>query len=134
MSTLEEKDAIRELMAHYCFRFDNGEFESWLDLFTDDGAFDLGTRGRFTGRDALRDFLKTIPLTDGLPMVKHCTMNTVITVNAERATGWSYVVVLRGGDALDINLAGRYEDQLVKVGGTWRFKERKVHFDFLSRR
>jgi SnoaL-like protein len=133
-SILEDKDAIRELMAQYCFHFDNGEFEDWLQLFTTDGAFDLGVRGRFAGRDSLRQFLKVIPLTNGLPMMRHCVMNSIVRVDGERATARSYVVVVQGGDVPGISVAGRYEDRLVKVAGTWQFIERKVHFDLMAKR
>ncbi len=131
-SVLEEKDAIRELLARYCFHFDNGEFEQWLSLFTDDGAFDLGARGRFQGRDALRRFLRVVPLSNGSPMIKHCVMNSIVDVTGDRATARSYVVVLRGGDALALSVAGRYEDQLTKQGGDWRFLERKAHLDMMN--
>ena len=133
-SVLEEKDAIRELMARACFHFDNGEFEAWLDLYAPDGAFDLGARGRFVGRDNLQKFLKSLPLTNGLPMMKHCVMNTIVSVNGDRATARSYVVVVQGGEQLAVSIAGRYEDGLAKVGGAWRFTERKVYFDLMSKR
>lgn len=133
-SVLEEKDAIREQMARYCFHFDNGEFDAWLDLFTPDGAFDLGARGRFAGRDSLQQFLKSLPLTNGVPMMKHCVMNSIVTVDGERATAHSYVVVIRGGERLAVSVAGRYEDQLVKTAGGWCFQERKVSFDLMSPR
>ncbi len=133
-SILEEKDAIRELMARYCFHFDNGEFDDWLNCFTDDGVFDLGKIGRHAGRAGLQKFLTTIPLTNGLPMIKHCVMNSIVAVNQDTATARSYVVVVRTGEQLAISIAGRYEDQLVKVGGDWRFKERTVHFDLTGKR
>jgi hypothetical protein len=132
LSVLEEKEAIRELLAEYCFRFDNGEFEAWLQLFTADGVFDLGVRGRMEGREALRQFLRRIPLTNGLPMIRHCVTNWIVRVDDTRATAQSYVVVVHGGPMLGLTLAGRYEDQLLKVGGTWRFRERKVHFDLMG--
>jgi hypothetical protein len=133
-SVLEEKDAIRELMARYCFHFDNGEFDAWVQLFTEDGAFDLGERGRFTGHAALRNFLKAIPLTNGLPMMRHCVMNSIVAVDGDRATAQCYVIVIRDGEQLGLSIAGRYEDQLSRVSGTWRFKERTVHFDLMSKR
>lgn len=133
-SLLEEKDAIRELMARACFHFDNGEFEAWLDLFTADGTFDLGAIGRHSGREALQKFLQSLPLTNGLPMMKHCVMNSIVNVAGDQATAQSYVAVVRGGDQLVISVAGRYEDQLVKTAKGWRFKERTVHFDLMSKR
>jgi hypothetical protein len=57
-AVLEEKDAIHETIAEYCFHFDGGEFDKWVDLFTDDGVFDAGQAGVQKGKDALRAFLK----------------------------------------------------------------------------
>ena len=133
-SMLEEKDAIHETIANYCFHFDGAEFDQWVDLFTDDGVFDAGTVGVQKGKDALRAFLKNIRLTNGLPMVKHCVMNEIIKVNGDEATAKSYIVVVRskGEGALVNGLAGRYEDQLVKQGDRWLFKNRKVHFDLMG--
>ncbi len=62
-SVLEEKDTIHETIAEYCFHFDGGEFDKWVDLFTDDGVFDAGRMGVQKGKDALRAFLKNIRLT-----------------------------------------------------------------------
>jgi ketosteroid isomerase-like protein len=133
-SVLEEKDAIHETIAEYCFRFDGGEFDKWVDLFTDDGVFDAGRMGVQKGKDALRAFLKNIRLTNGLPMMKHCVMNEITKVNGNEATSKSYIVVVRskGEGALVNGIAGRYEDQLVKQGDRWLFKTRKVHFDLMG--
>lgn len=133
-SVLEEKDAIHETIADYCFHFDGGEFDKWVDLFTEDGTFDAGRLGAHKGKEALRAFLKNIRLTNGLPMLKHCVMNEVIKVNGDEATAKSYIVVVRakGEGALVNGLAGRYEDHLVKQGARWLFKTRKVHFDLMG--
>ena len=130
---LEEKDAIRELQARYCFHFDNAEFDRWLNLWTPDGAFDLGQRGgRLVGRDRLSKFLRSIPLTNGSPLMRHCVMNSIVEVDDKRAKAWCYVVVIHGGKPLGITLAGRYEDQLIKSDGGWLFQERKVSFDLMG--
>jgi len=130
-SLLEEKDAIRDVLASYCFHFDNGEFDQWLGLFTDDATFDLGTRGSFNGQDALRRFLASIPLTQGIPQMRHCVMNSIIRVDGPQATAQSYVVVVHGGAVPGVMLAGRYEDRLVKLNGAWKFRERRVQFDLM---
>jgi ketosteroid isomerase-like protein len=133
-TVLEEKDAIHETIANYCFHFDGGEFDKWVDLFTDDGVFDAGRMGVQKGKDALRAFLKNIRLTDGSPMVKHCVMNEIIKVNGDEATAKSYIILVRakGEGALVNGIAGRYEDHLVKQGDQWLFKNRKVHFDLMG--
>ena len=60
--------------------------------------------------------------------------NEVIKVNGNEATAKSYIVLVRakGEGALVNGLAGRYEDQLVKQGDRWLFKNRKVHFDLMG--
>ena len=48
-TAIEEKDAIREVLAEYCFRLDGGDYDGMAALFTEDGtwdtAFGKGTRG-----------------------------------------------------------------------------------------
>lgn len=134
LSVLEEKDAIHETIANYCFHFDGGEFDQWVDLFTDDGVFDAGTMGVQKGKEALKAFLKNVRLTNGSPMMKHCVMNEIITVHGDQATAKSYIILVRskGEGALVNGLAGRYEDQLIKQGDRWLFKNRKVHFDLMG--
>jgi hypothetical protein len=36
---LEEKDAIREVLATYCFHLDAGRFDEMAALFTEDGTW-----------------------------------------------------------------------------------------------
>jgi hypothetical protein len=133
-SVLEEKDAIHETIANYCFHFDGAEFDKWVELFADDGTFDAGQMGAHKGKEALRAFLKNVRLTNGSPMMKHCVMNEIIKVNGNEATAKSYIVLVRskGEGALVNGLAGRYEDQLVKQGDRWLFKTCKVHFDLMG--
>jgi len=128
-SVLEEKDAIRELLARYCFHFDLGAFDDWIDLFTPDAVFDVGPRGRFAGQVGLRHFLKDVPLAEGRPLVKHCVMNSIVTVDGANATAESYVVVINAGPPLGLTLVGRYDDRLVKTPHGWRFRTRRTHFD-----
>jgi hypothetical protein len=50
MLTLEEKDAIREVLAEYCFRLDDGRFADMAALFTEDGTWDTAFARRPAGR------------------------------------------------------------------------------------
>ena len=131
LSILEDKEAIRDLMSAYCFHLDNGEFQEFAALFTDDGIFESGPLGKLCGRKAIHDFIAAhVPRAGEGPARKHCTMNHVIRVNGDEAHADSYIVVLREAEAgIIASLAGRYEDQLVRDGGQWRFKVRKIHFD-----
>jgi uncharacterized protein (TIGR02246 family) len=131
ISVLEEKEAIREVMSAYCFYVDNGDFGKFADLFTADGLFETGPLGKLRGRKAIHDFIAAhVPRAGEGPARKHCTMNHLIRVNGDEAHADSYVVVLRESEnGIIASLAGRYEDQLVRENGEWRFKVRKIHFD-----
>jgi len=135
-SELEEKEAIRDLMSAYCFHLDNGEFDQFAGLFTEDAIFEAGPFGKLQGRRAIFDFINAqVPHPGEGPARKHCTFNHVIRVSGGEARADSYIVVLRetsGGRGIIASLAGRYEDLLVKEGGGWRFKVRRIHFDISS--
>ncbi|MBV8055705.1 MAG: nuclear transport factor 2 family protein [Deltaproteobacteria bacterium] len=133
-SELEEKEAIRELMSAYCFHLDNGEFDKFAGLFTEDAIFEAGPFGKLQGRRAIDDFIKAqVPCPGEGPARKHCTFNHVIRVSGSEAHADSYIVVVRESSAgIIASLAGRYEDLLVKEAGGWRFKVRKIHFDISS--
>jgi hypothetical protein len=132
----EEKEAIRDLLASYCFHLDGGELDKWVELFTDDGTFDVGAMGKAEGHDSIREFISRARLTAGkVHGVKHCTLNSIIRVSGTEARADSYVLVVRDADQkVDMALAGRYEDLLVKRGDEWRFKIRKVYLDIAARR
>ena len=51
-NALEEKDAIREVLAEYCFRLDGGHYDDMAALFTEDGTWDTAF-GAATGRAAI---------------------------------------------------------------------------------
>jgi uncharacterized protein (TIGR02246 family) len=130
-SELQDKEAIRDLMSAYCFHVDNGDFEQFAALFTEDAVFEAGPFGKLQGRRAIYDFINAqVPRPGEGPARKHCTLNHVIRINGTEARADSYIVVLRESAAgIIASLAGRYEDLLVKQGDEWRFKVRRVHFD-----
>src|ERR1700761_2924438 len=59
MSDLAEKDAIREVMAEYCFRLDNGRFADMAALFASDGTWDTAV-GKGTGRGEIEALVRRI--------------------------------------------------------------------------
>jgi uncharacterized protein (TIGR02246 family) len=130
-SVLAEKDEIRELMSAYCFHVDNGEFDQFAALFTEDGVFEAGPFGKLEGREAIRDFITAhVPRAGEGAARKHCTLNHIIRIEGSEARASSYIVMLREGDGgIMASFAGRYDDVIVKQRGEWRFKSRKIHFD-----
>ena len=53
-TAVEDKDAIHEVLAEYCFRLDDGRFVEMAALFTEDGTWDTAF-GKATGRAAIAE-------------------------------------------------------------------------------
>lgn len=127
---LEEKDQIRELLARYCFYFDDAQFDRWVDLWTDDAVFDVDGKV-MRGRAALVQFTREVRLVDGKPPVKHCVMNSIVEVEGPAATAHCYLltVMKRKDGSLATVTAGVYTDRLAKTEQGWRFSERRFRGD-----
>ena len=126
-SMLEEKDAIREVMAEYCFRLDNDRFADMAALFTDDGTWDTAF-GKGTGRPAIEALVQRIRQTgSSRPRAIHHVTNIVIELDGNRATALSnWVVVQNSAQGPKIGSAGGYADEFVKQDGAWLFRYRKI--------
>ena len=128
MSTaVEDKEAIRELLASYCFCIDRGDPEGLLVQLAEDCVWDGGPIGRYEGA-GLRQFL-TAAVSGGERKRRHFLANEIITVTRDTATARSYLLVVNVAEAgPSLGFAGFYEDRLVKRGGRWLFKERVIKF------
>jgi len=127
-TALEEKDAIREVLAEYCFRLDGGRYDEMATLFTEDGTWDTAF-GAATGRAAIADLARDIRARagDNRPRAVHLVTNIVIALDRERAevrSNWTVVQNSPGGPK--IGSGGAYADQMVKKGGSWLFRYRKI--------
>jgi 3-phenylpropionate/cinnamic acid dioxygenase small subunit len=133
-SSLEEKEEIRDLLYRYCYSLDNQRFDEIGEMFTEDGVMHSLLVVKAEGRQAVVDFLtRAVPKKGEGPARKHCTVNTLIRLDGDRATASSYMLFFREADTgIMTASAGRYEDILVKEGGAWRFKLREIHLDLVD--
>jgi hypothetical protein len=127
-TAIEEKDAIREVLAEYCFRLDGGRYDDMAALFTEDGTWDTAF-GAATGRAAIAQQARDIRIRagDNRPRAVHLVTNIVIALdgdNAEIRSNWT--VVQNGPDGPRIGSGGAYADRMVKEGGRWLFRYRKI--------
>jgi len=127
-NALAEKDAIREVLAEYCFRLDGGHYDDMAALFTEDGTWDTAF-GAATGRAAIAQQARDIRARtgDNRPRAIHLVTNIVIALNgneAEVRSNWT--VVQNSPTGPKIGSGGGYADRMVKEGGTWRFRYRKI--------
>ena len=127
-SALEEKDAIREVLAEYCFRLDDGRFAEMAALFTENGTWDTAF-GRATGRTAIADLARDLRerAGDQRPRAAHLVTNISITLNGASARVRSnWTVVQNSPEGPKIGSGGTYQDELVKEHRQWLFRYRKI--------
>lgn len=132
-SELEEKDAIREVLAEYCFRLDGGHYDEMAALFTEDGTWDTAF-GAATGRAAIAQQARDIRANrtqggagDNRPRAVHLVTNIVIALAGDEAgvrSNWT--VVQNSALGPQIGSGGAYADRMVKEGGRWLFRYRKI--------
>jgi hypothetical protein len=128
-NVLEEKDAIREVLAEYCFRLDGGRYDDMAALFSDDGTWETAF-GKAAGPAAIAQLARDIRLRAGdnpSPRAIHLVTNIVIALDGERAEVRSnWTVVQNSSDGPKIGSGGAYADEMVKRGGKWLFRHRKI--------
>jgi uncharacterized protein (TIGR02246 family) len=127
-SALDEKDAIREVLAEYCFRLDGGNYDDMAALFTEDGTWDTAF-GKGTGRAAIAGLARDIRARagDNRPRAIHLVTNIAITLDGEEAEVRSnWTVVQNSPDGPKIGSGGGYLDQMVKQDGRWLLRYRKI--------
>jgi hypothetical protein len=124
----EEKDAIREVMAEYCFRLDGARYDEMAALFTEDGTWDTAF-GAATGHAAIARQARDIRARagDNRPRAVHLVTNIAIQLDGERAEVRSnWTVVQNSPEGPKIGSGGAYADQMVKKDGSWLFRCRKI--------
>lgn len=127
-TALEDKDAIRELLAEYCFRLDAGDYDGMAALFTADGVWETDF-GKGTGRDGIAGHAREIRAraSETRPRGAHLTTNIVIALNGAEAQARSnWTVVQNSANGPVVSSGGTYIDRLAKVAGHWRFRHRKI--------
>ncbi|HVZ09395.1 nuclear transport factor 2 family protein [Rhodopila sp.] len=129
VETLADKDAIRELLATYCFHLDNDEFEAMAALFTPDGVWETAF-GTGTGRAGIAAQARAIAQGER-PRRVHQTTNIVIDLHGDTAMVRSNWLLFQNSPANSsdgpvIGSGGAYHDTVVRQDGRWLFRHRRI--------
>jgi len=127
-TAVEDKEAIREVLAEYCFRLDDGRFAEMAALFTEDGTWDTAF-GKATGRAAIAELASSLRQRGEQPRPRavHLVTNIAITLDGERASVRSnWMVMQNSPQGPRIGSGGGYLDEMVRNGGSWLFRCRKI--------
>jgi uncharacterized protein (TIGR02246 family) len=128
---LEDREAIKEVIANYCHGVDKRDKNLFLSLWVEDAEWRIGAPfGDFKGRAQIGDVLEQI--WQALPTSEHFTTNVVIDVRGDEAEAMSDVFCTATDSAgRAIMIAATYRDHLVRGSdGRWRFQVRgvKIHY------
>jgi uncharacterized protein (TIGR02246 family) len=131
MTAIEDRLAIEDLFVRYTTALDNGEVETVVGCFTPDAVLESPAIGSIAGHDAIRAFAgRFAALRQEGTQFRHMITNLAVASEGGRARAASYLLVLITRDGTSRPLPpGRYECELVKEGGTWRFQHRVVFHD-----
>lgn len=136
MLSIEDRFAIQDLYARYCAYVDTYDIERWADTFTEDAVLD--SYQRHDGRAAIAAYGRIlVEKRDTKPWVsrQHWTNNLVVEGDDKTASALCYLVVVGKSKATGefaVFTQGTYQDDLVKAGGAWKFKRRKLNYEALG--
>ena len=126
MNDVEDRLAIHELLARYSHTIDSGEYEAWIDCFVPEGTL-VSAVGTSSGHEALRVFAANYDASRArMPHARHYMTNIACEIDGEIATARSYVQITSSAPSgVRTLFTGQYDDELAKVGGKWKFVERR---------
>ena len=123
IAELEAKDEIRELTARYCHAVVDGDANTIVTLFCQDGAFRMRKTGA-EGREALAEFYKGLAGQTHKPFIQNHVIEFQSTT---QATGRCSVEIRIVQDGVAYTAAGHYFDSYRLEDGKWRFAERRYN-------
>jgi uncharacterized protein (TIGR02246 family) len=121
----DDRLAILDLLARYCWLVDAGDGDGWAALWTEDGVF-TGIPTPLQGRDQLR----RVPS----GRFRHMLSNVAIDAGPgdDAASAMAYSTILDAGSG-KLTSMGSARYGLVRVDREWRIKSLAVEFSPLSR-
>ncbi|NKB97197.1 MAG: DUF4440 domain-containing protein [Pseudomonadales bacterium] len=121
VAQIEAKDEIRELTARYCHAVVDGDAQTIVSLFADNGVFKTHTFAPQGHEELLSFYAEGVGEQTHKPFVQN---HVIEFLDADRAKGRCSVEirVLQDGEAY--TQAGHYHDQYIRERGKWRFAER----------
>lgn len=130
LDILLAREAVRELLAHYCFLLDGHELAALGALFEPGGSW-ISRNGEVSGPEAITEFLgRLVPAPGPATRRKHLTTNIVIELDGSVGQVTSNFLVVRNSVAGPvIAVAGTYRDVVAHTGERWLFRRRELFHD-----
>ena len=144
-SYARDRAEIADLMARYLFAMDYHDADAYAGCFAEDGVLDYAM-GTLVGREAVRaealvfrdKIAEVFKDWQGQPAkLRHLVHQKAIRIEGDRAwnTGLWWEMTNGGPEGRPATPSfGTYEDELVRIGGRWLFRRRKIYNEFLGGR
>jgi uncharacterized protein (TIGR02246 family) len=131
--SIEDRLAINDLFVRYTNALDRGDVETVVDCFTGEATLESPVIGVIAGTQAIRAFAERFAAQRaGGVQFRHMVTNIAAEIdpagNTARASAYLLVLITQDGKSRTLP-PGRYECELVKEGGAWRFSRRTVFHD-----
>ena len=124
---LRDREEIRELYSRYCFYVDMGMPDRFAASFSEDGVLWLSDRGSFRGREEIE---RHVGGRTGRTF--HLIHNVSIDgIDGDKAVSHAYFQLLDPGTGATVAY-GTYDDALVRVDASWRWRLKKVNYVYRS--
>lgn len=125
---IEDQAAIERLLTEYGRTLDARDFAAYAALFAREGEWQ-GALGAYRGPAAIQAAMERIFTEAAADIPKgrnfHVMSNFIIDVQGDRATARStFIFYKMNGNLPEAAVAGRYEDELIRENGAWRFLRR----------
>lgn len=126
LAALEDREAIRDLIARYGPLADAGDCAGAAALWTLDGVYEVGGFGEYRGRAAIQALLEgEVHQSLIAAGSAHVLSPSVIDLDGDHAIARTYSVVFRkAGDCWEAHRASANEWHLVRTGDGWRVERR----------
>jgi hypothetical protein len=125
LDRVEAELALHRLAHDYCIGADHRDVTRWQSVWTTDGVWETSPERVHRGVEAITAAVSTQWST--FPIMQHSTVNHVVDVTGDTATGRCDVVVqVQLPDGRWIVGGGAYEDSYRREGGVWRIAHRTV--------
>jgi hypothetical protein len=125
LERIEAELALYRLARQYCIGADHRDLELWRQVWTPDAVWDTGPDRVFTGIEAICAAVRE--QWRAFPIMQHGTVNHVVDITHDSATGRSDVIVhVQLDDTNWITGGGTYTDEYRRHDGQWRIARRTV--------
>ena len=124
--------AVLSCLNQYCHLVDRGGVDEIAALFAEDAVLRPLYQGEtpVTGRAAIRGWFQNYDteVRAGRRHRRHKIASPFVKIDGDQASAWCYLdssTVVIATNLIQVS-AGRYEDKLIKLDGTWLFRERAI--------